>query len=589
MYEHFFRLKEGPFGTTPDPAFFYLSAKHQAALDHLVYGVRYRRGFLLITGDVGTGKTTLCRRLLDQLPDNTSTALVLNPLFSDQRQLLRAIMKDFEVPYGSAASASEEIEALNQFLLERSRADGNAVVIIDEGQHLSNDSLEMVRLLSNLETEKKKLLQIILVGQPELRDRLQEPVLRPLNQRLTVKFHLLPLDRNETREYIYFRLKKAGSQGEIEFFEPALDLIFTYTEGYPRRINLLCERVLLAAYSRESFIIDRGIVEDAMRDLEGDQPEQKIHLPRPRRASWTIHAKKAARKGLRYAGVGAAGTAFLAAGFMAGGFFEKVDLRSLTSQLLGATIETASAPEGSADPDRSEAAGATPSADAAATPKSAERAGWSATPSAFAKSERVTLSSGRIMSEYLRLWGVALTPPMVEALDRVDVQGLAQLEPVQAAGLSYLELPFSADIARKIGYPCLMNLKADGVAGDRLALLRSVEDNGFRVLDPVYGERLVDENSLVQTSQDVMIYLWRDYYEGQDFKKDTSGPWVARLQKDLVDLGYYRGVITGYYGTLTDQALREFQRQHALPDHGGPDVVVRMLIAKELGEEVPSL
>lgn len=577
MYEHFFRLRENPFSSTPDPNFFYLSKKHQAALDHLVYGVRYRKGFLLITGEVGTGKTTLCRRLLDHLPRSTSTALILNPLFSNSHELLRAILKDFGLPITPHASPAEDIERLNQFLLDRNRGDGNAVVIVDEAQHLSNDTLEMVRMLSNLETEKRKLLQIILLGQPEMRDRLLEPALRPLNQRLTVRFHLLPLDLDETKEYIHYRLKAAGSQGEVEFFEPAFHLVYSVTEGYPRRINLLCDRVMLAAYARESFVIDRSLVDEAVRDLHGDQPEQKISIPRASRLSWTPRARRLVGTGLRYAGVTGVGASFLAAGFLAGGFFDRLDLRSLSSQLVGPYLQESKAGEGKDFPK------ADPGEPARTDPP------WSPARVAFATDQPRSLRTGPILAEFLRLWGVTLSAGMVESLERIDARHLAHLEPVQAAGLGYMELPFSVSIARMVGYPCILQMKGDETAGDRIALLRSVDESGFRILDPAYGERLIDEKSLIESSQDVMIYLWRDYYEGQELRKDGSGPWVARLQKDLSDLGYYRGVITGYFGTLTDQAIREFQRQHRLREDGVPDDLVRMLVAKELGEEVPTL
>ena len=184
MYEDFYGLKEKPFSLTPDPRFLYLSESHRFALDHLIYGITQREGFMLITGDVGTGKTTICRTLLERLDEQTRTALILNPQMSET-ELLLSILSEFGITF-SSNSKKEIIDRLNQFLLDQLASGGGAVLIIDEAQNLSLPVLEQIRLLSNLETEKEKLLQIILVGQPELRDKLNLPVLRQLNQRLSL-------------------------------------------------------------------------------------------------------------------------------------------------------------------------------------------------------------------------------------------------------------------------------------------------------------------------------------------------------------------------------------------------------------------
>ena len=192
VYEKFFYLTENPFNITPDPKFLYLSKKHQEALDLLCFGISERKGFLMLSGEVGTGKTTLCRALLDKLDINVKSALILNPLLSDT-ELIRAINEDFGLRVDSS-SLKEQVDALNSFLMVKAGEGGNAVVIIDEAQNLSPKALEMIRLLSNLETEKMKLIQIVLVGQPELREKLKLPELRQLNQRIVVRYHLSPLE-----------------------------------------------------------------------------------------------------------------------------------------------------------------------------------------------------------------------------------------------------------------------------------------------------------------------------------------------------------------------------------------------------------
>ena len=191
MYEKYFYLNENPFHITPDPRFLYLSRKHQEAIDLLLYGIKERKGFLLLTGEVGTGKTTISRVILDRLKGGVDTALILNPIFTGF-DLLRTINEDFGINVKSD-SIKDHLDAFNAFLIERTHACGNVVVIIDEAQNLTPKALEMVRLLSNLETEKMKLLQIVLIGQPELREKLKLPELRQLNQRILVRYHLNPV------------------------------------------------------------------------------------------------------------------------------------------------------------------------------------------------------------------------------------------------------------------------------------------------------------------------------------------------------------------------------------------------------------
>ena len=269
MYEKYFYLNENPFHITPDPRFFYLSRKHQEAIDLLLYGIKERKGFLLLTGEVGTGKTTISRVILDRLKGGVDTALILNPVFS-AFGLLRTINEDFGIKV-RLYSTKDHLDALNAFLIERAYAGGNAVVIIDEAQNLTPKALEMVRLLSNLETEKMKLLQIVLIGQPELREKLMMPELRQLNQRILVRYHLDPLGQDETVEYIHTRLTVAGGLGSVRFTTRAMPVIYQTCEGIPRMINTFCNKALTAAYVAGKRIIDGEIarrVKDEM-DREG--------------------------------------------------------------------------------------------------------------------------------------------------------------------------------------------------------------------------------------------------------------------------------------------------------------------------------
>jgi len=278
VYTSYFGFKENPFSLTPDPNYLYLSRHHKEAFDHLLYGINERKGFIVITGGIGTGKTTLCRALLGTLDSSTKTALILNVYISDT-ELLRTINQEFgigeEVP---GQSKKDYIDSLNQFLLETFSRGGNAVLLIDEAQNLSHTVLEQIRMLSNLETEKEKLVQIVLVGQPELGVILGAPSLRQLDERIMVRYDLKALDIKDVQRYVEHRLVVAGGKGNIRFTKGALEAIYAYSEGNPRRINGVCDRALVIAYSKDEFTISKRTVQKAIEDIKGNL----ILKPRPR-------------------------------------------------------------------------------------------------------------------------------------------------------------------------------------------------------------------------------------------------------------------------------------------------------------------
>ena len=252
MYQQFFGLNEQPFSIAVNPRYLFMSARHRDALAHLLYGVGSGGGFILLTGEVGTGKTTLNRCLLEQMPEHTDIAIVLNPALSAV-ELLATVCDEFEIDYPSGTDSLKVLtDSLHQFLLSNHRADRRTVLMIDEAQHLGFDVLEQIRLLTNLETDEKKLLQIILTGQPELASMLSRPELRQLNQRITARFDLTPLDRAETRTYVQHRLNIAGNRDDRAIFSvSALREIYRLSGGVPRLINLLCDRAMMGAYGRQ--------------------------------------------------------------------------------------------------------------------------------------------------------------------------------------------------------------------------------------------------------------------------------------------------------------------------------------------------
>lgn len=288
MYEEYYGLGEKPFSLTPDPKYFYRSESHGSAFELLQYATRRREGFVLVTGDIGTGKTTLCRALLEQLDRKTFSALVLNPFLSEE-DLLKLMLQDFgvisreEVRSGRLAHLTKQelIETLYDFLLSLLPLQANAVVIIDEAQNLPLQVLEQIRILSNLETDKEKLLQVILVGQLNLNTLLRSPQMRQLDQRVSIRYELKPLTREEVAAYVAHRLSLAG--GSTVTFQPkALRVVHKFSGGIPRLVNLICDRALLAAYSARTNRISAEIVRRAVVSLE----LRRLRARAPGRFTW---------------------------------------------------------------------------------------------------------------------------------------------------------------------------------------------------------------------------------------------------------------------------------------------------------------
>jgi general secretion pathway protein A len=272
LYQEYFGLKEPPFSIAPDPRYLFMSEQHREALAHLTYGIESDSGFILLTGEVGTGKTTVSRCLLEQIPPDTHIAFVLNPMLSVE-ELLAVVCDELGIDYPEGTTSNKWfIDRINTFLLETSAKGHKTVLIIEEAQNLSTDVLEQVRLLTNLETNQCKLLQIILLGQPELRDMLSQPDMSQLEQRITARFHLGPLSQNDIQEYISHRLAKAGVDRQL--FPGSLSrTIFQLSSGVPRLINLICDRSLLGAYVQGKDKVDKATLKKAAQEVFGKNRE----------------------------------------------------------------------------------------------------------------------------------------------------------------------------------------------------------------------------------------------------------------------------------------------------------------------------
>jgi len=270
MYTSFFKFTENPFSLTPDPRYLFLSPRHRETLEYLLYGIKERKGLIVLTGGIGTGKTTLSRALLNHLDPGTKSALIFNSFISDV-ELLKTVNQEFNTGMSPGSETKKDyIDTLNQFLIETSEKRGNAILLIDEAQNLSHQVLEQIRMLSNLETIREKLIQIILVGQPELEEMLASPFMKQLNERIMVRLTLEPLKYKDIRGYVEHRMAVAGGQGKPRFTNGAFRQIYAYSRGNPRRINSVCDRALLIAFAKEMHTVSKGIIKKAVDELRWD-------------------------------------------------------------------------------------------------------------------------------------------------------------------------------------------------------------------------------------------------------------------------------------------------------------------------------
>jgi general secretion pathway protein A len=553
MYTQFFGLREKPFTLSPDPKYLFLSDSHREALAHLLYGIEQGEGFIAITGEVGTGKTTLCRTLLERLDATTEVAFVFNPPLSGM-ELLQAIHHELGL-LGGEATRQELTAELNQFLLEKKAQGKRVLLIVDEAQNLERDALEQVRLLGNLETNTAKLLQIILLGQPELDTKLELPDLRQLRQRITVRWRLAPLSPGEAREYIAHRLRVAGAAKEI-FTELATREIHRRSRGVPRVINLLCDRALLAAFASQSQSIGLGLVSQVEREVAGP-PRGGSGF-----ASW--RDRFAVRPDLLLAALIGATALALVIGLALSSDLTKGWFRDTPSAQPSANAP--SAKPGSVST-RGESAAALP--EVSASPPAVPAFDLAATLARLSPAA----TGASACDALLAAWGEA--PTGADVLSVGQVQDL-----LRARGFSVLALVGSdLDTLRRMDRPVLLMLPAlDGAP--RPLLLDRIEGDagwlrGLGAADPVrvpLGE--------LSAHWDRSGYVaWRNTAALPELLTiGQSGAGVTWLQQTLGQLGFFSGAASGKFDAETESAVRAFQRSYALAPDGAVGPYTQLLL-----------
>jgi general secretion pathway protein A len=542
MYLDFYSFREKPFNLTPDPRFIFLSRSHREAFAHLLYGINNHAGFMVLTGEVGSGKTTVLRTLLNHLPaDRYRTALIFNPSLSSF-ELLRSINRELSIPSDTSNNCSP-LDALNRFLLQENAEDRTVVLAIDEAQDLEAPVLEQIRLISNLETDRKKLIQIILAGQPELMRMLNRDEMRQLSQRITVRYHLEPMNFEDTLGYIDHRLKVAGGGDKVTFSRGSLNRIYRYSRGLPRLINAACDRSLLAGYTRDTRKIDRRIAVAGIKDLR----RNTAYPNRKRRLLWVP-------------------TIVVLAALVAVGINSKWVRNFIDPFNPSSRTQTAE--------ERAEG-------DSVITGEELSRA-MASELGQVSESESTRYAFNALAAS----WNV---PPILES---GDSNPLSKMEH-GGLGRELRLYRFLGNLGAliRIDYPAVLELDMPGVSGKRFVLLVGIENEKLLVDPPIAGRKSLSFNELEKVWSGYGYLLWKDSLNFPTrMSPGAKGDHIKRLQGLLREAGSYRGPSTGLYDKDTVLAVKEFQSARGIDQDGIVGAQTLMLLYRSAGQfELPRL
>lgn len=547
MYTRYFGFNEKPFTLTPNPRFLFLSKNHKEAFAHLLYGINNHYGFIELTGEVGTGKTTVLRTLLGQLQDESHpTALIFSPCLTGV-ELLRSINTEFGLD-AKSEYANELLAELNRFLLSETAAGRTVVLVIDEAQNLEPDVLEQIRLISNLETENDKLIQIVLSGQPELETLLGRSDLRQLNQRIAVRYKLRSLSMDETRSYIRQRMEVAGETGGVSFSRAAVSLIHLCTRGVPRMVNILCDRALLVAYGDECRRVTVIIVVRAMWELMNRSQERRISL-----ASVVVIAL-----------VFAVCLTMLSKGGMPANLFAQKPLATTSKVIAPAPLDVV--------PPRTSADKASPAA---------ERLKQEIL--SFDQNDTHILAFNAIAER----WRVRPIKVLNGGLDIPDTfRRIASYR-----GLRVTLFKGSLDEALRFDLPFVVVTGVSGVLGEYCYAVTSANNGLFAVSPALLDTQSMPGSDLESISNGTFYLVWQNFYHIPDsISPGERRIEVHKLQQLLKQAGFYHDQINGTYGSKTVEAVRAFQRSLGIDGNDSlGEVTLAALTRFDSRHTIPSL
>ncbi len=538
MYLEHFGLKEKPFNITPNPQFIFLSKNHKEVFAHLLYGLQSRCGFIEITGEVGAGKTTVLRTLFEQLEDEEfRLAFIFNPSLSAD-ELLLEICRELNIKTGRNKGA-QLLPLINNFLLEENTAGRTVVLVIDEAQNLAAPVLEQIRLLSNLETETDKLIQIILVGQPELADLLGKTNLRQLNQRISVRYHLQPMDEADSISYIQHRLKIAGVVDRDVFTDAAIKLIFKHSTGLPRLINILADRSLLAAFSEDNDIVERQDVKTAIAELQHVSRNTKGYLS----PNTLLLASLVVIAG--------AALFFSLLGFLRGD--DPVTIRvdqNVSEQNPPSMVEKVSIPYETVHILREKLA---------------------AISEAESFTQAATALSSRWHAEFLEDLGAQFSSR--DFIDTLELNG-------------WQWTAYNGDFAKLMTFdtPVLLEFVLPGVPGRRYLAMTGLDSTHVSVYPPIAGQSLLSRNEIEALYSGKAYFVWKNYLDISYYSSvGTSASDVREIQSMLKEAGSNDLELSGVYDHRTIEAVTRFQAEKGIVQDGRVGPLTLLLLYQQSG------